>query len=261
VADPDGAHGGDPRAGAAPPDGVRPPVKAVIFDWGGTLTPWHTVDLAQQWHVYAREYAAEPAEAAELADRILAAEDLAWSRTKSDGRSARLADVLAAAGVRTDHPGHPAAQAAYEEFWEPHTYTDPDVVPLFAGLRARGVRVGVLSTTIWSRDYHERVFARDGVLDLIDAAVYTSEIPHVKPHPEAFRHAREAVGVSDSAACVYVGDRPYEDVHGAQRVGMRAVLVPHSDIPASQQVPVDVAPDGVAHRLLDVLDLVDAWNR
>jgi putative hydrolase of the HAD superfamily len=41
---------------------------------------------------------------------------------------------------------------------------------------------------------------------------------------------------------------------------MRAVLVPHSDIPATQQVPVDVHPDGVAHRLLDVLDLVDGWN-
>jgi putative hydrolase of the HAD superfamily len=22
---------------------------AVIFDWGGTLTPWHTIDGAQLW--------------------------------------------------------------------------------------------------------------------------------------------------------------------------------------------------------------------
>ena len=82
----------------------------------------------------------------------------------------------------------------------------------------------------------------------------------MKPHPEAFRAAMAAVGVSDPARCVFVGDRPYEDVHGAQSAGMRAVLVPHSDIPAGQQVPVDVEPDGVAHRLLDVLDLVDAWR-
>jgi putative hydrolase of the HAD superfamily len=238
-----------------------PPVKAVIFDWGGTLTPWHTVDLGEQWQAYAHSFAADPAEAGELAARIMAAEGRAWARTRGDGGSARLAEVLADAGVDSDHPGHPAAQAAYEEFWEPHTFTDPEVPPLFSGLRARGVRIGVLSNTIWSREYHERVFARDGVLELIDAAVYSSEIPHVKPHPEAFRQAMAAVGVGDPAACVYVGDRPYEDVHGAQRVGMRAVLVPHSDIPPSQQVPIDVAPDGVAHRLLDVLDLVDDWNR
>ena len=25
-------------------------VQAVIFDWGGTLTPWHQVDLAGLWH-------------------------------------------------------------------------------------------------------------------------------------------------------------------------------------------------------------------
>jgi putative hydrolase of the HAD superfamily len=118
----------------------------------------------------------------------------------------------------------------------------------------------VLSNTIWSRAYHDGVFARDGVLHLLDGAVYTSEISHAKPHPASFREALAAVGVSDPARAVYVGDRPYEDVHGAQQAGLRAVLVPHSDIPAEQQVPVDVQPDAVAHRLLDLLDIVDAWN-
>ena len=75
-----------------------------------------------------------------------------------DGGSARIAEILAEAGVDTDHPGHEAAQAAYEEFWEPHTFTDPEVRPLFAGLRERGIKVGVLSNTIWSREYHEAVF-------------------------------------------------------------------------------------------------------
>lgn len=235
-------------------------VRAVIFDWGGTLTPWHTVDLARQWDAYAHEYAADPVAAAELAARIVAAEDAAWARIRNGQGSAHLAEVLAAAGVDTDHPGHPAALAAYEEFWEPHTFTDPDVVQLFNGLRQRGVRVGVLSNTIWSREFHERVFARDGVLHLVDGAVYTSEIDHAKPHREAFLAAMVAVGVDDPAACVYVGDRAFEDVHGAQRAGMRAVLVPHSDIPASQQVPLEVHPDGIAHRLTDVLGHVDGWG-
>ncbi|MFZ5870308.1 MAG: HAD family hydrolase [Actinomycetota bacterium] len=233
---------------------------AVIFDWGGTLTPWHTVDLAAQWRAYAAAHPGHAHEAEELAARILEAESAAWARGRSDGLSARLHEVLAAAGADTDHPGHDAAQAAYEEFWEPHTLTDPDVPALFAGLRERGIRIGVLSNTIWSRAYHESVFERDGVLHLVDGAVYTSEIAHAKPHPEAFRAAMAAVGVDDPAAAVYVGDRPYEDVHGAQRVGMRAVLVPHSDIPADQQVPVDVVPDAVVQRLGDLLDVVDAWS-
>ena len=122
----------------------RGAVQAVIFDWGGTLTPWHTVDLAEQWRVYAHAVADHPHEAEELAARILAAEEVAWTRIRAGGASARLAEVLDAAGVASDHPGHDAALTAYEEFWEPHTYTDADVPALFAGLRERGVKVGVL---------------------------------------------------------------------------------------------------------------------
>ena len=59
--------------------------------------------------------------------------------------------------------------------------------PLWEGLRERGIRIGVLSNTIWSRDYHRELFARDGVLDLIDGDVYSSEIHVVKPHADAFR--------------------------------------------------------------------------
>jgi putative hydrolase of the HAD superfamily len=240
--------------------GPERPVEAVIFDWGGTLTPWHAIDFASQWRSYARVYSSDPEEAERLAQEITAAEGRAWARIRGDGGSARMAEILAEAGVEVDHPGHEPAQTAYEEFWEPHTFTDPDVPAVFAGLKQRGIAIGVLSNTIWSREFHERVFTRDGVLDLLDGAVYTSEIDHAKPHPEAFREAMRAVGADDPAACVYVGDRAYEDVHGAQRAGMRAVLVPHSDIPPNQQVPVDVTPDAVVHRLVELLDVVDRWN-
>ena len=55
--------------------------------------------------------------------------------------------------------------------------------PLWEGLRDNEIRVGVLSNTIWSREYHRGLLARDGVLDLVDADVYSSETPWVKPQP------------------------------------------------------------------------------
>lgn len=244
-------------------------VEAVVFDWGGTLTPWHEVDLPEQWRVFAREVHGIPvgspdvpdedlAEAHRLADRILEVESAAWRRGRDEHTSAALADILDEAGVDPEHDRHHLALAAYRRFWEPHTHTDPQVRPLWEGLHARGIRVGVLSNTIWSREYHRELFARDGVLDLIDADVYSSEIEHVKPHPEAFRTACRALGVEPSAA-VYVGDRMFEDVHGPQQAGMRAIWVPHSDIPANQRVEVTAVPDARAHELLDVLDIVDGW--
>ena len=73
---------GDARGerGAAGADGasrVHGAVSAVIFDWGGTITPWHTVDVNEQWRVFAREYhvdETDPARAEQLAGRIWEAE-------------------------------------------------------------------------------------------------------------------------------------------------------------------------------------------
>lgn len=245
------------------------PIDAVIFDWGGTLTPWHAVDLGEQWRVFAREIHGIPVDSPDvsvrdldaahaLADRILAAEDRAWALGRADHRSAHLDDILEAAGCDPAHDKHLLALAAYRRFWEPHTETDPQVRPLWEGLRARGLKVGVLSNTIWSRAYHREIFARDGVLDLLDADVYTSEIAHVKPHPKAFRAVCRALAVAPER-CVYVGDRMFEDVHGPHQVGMRAIWIPHSDIPAGQRVDVTAIPDATAHELLDVLAIVDGW--
>jgi putative hydrolase of the HAD superfamily len=232
-------------------------VDAVVFDWGGTLTPWHPIDLREQWQRYAEVYDAERAD--ELSARILAAEDEAWRAGREHQRSATLDEIFRGVGVQTGSARHRRALAAYHAFWEPHTFTDPDVPALLAGLRDRGIKVGILSNTLWTREYHEDVFRRDGVLDLIDGAVYSSEIPWTKPHPEAFRAALASVGVDDPALAVFVGDRPFDDIHGAKQVGMRAVLVPHSAIPESQKGHVEGDPDAVVQRLADLLAVVDDW--
>ena len=64
----------------------------------------------------------------------------------------------------------------------------------------------------------------------------------------------------EPSEAVYVWDRLFEDIHGSQIAGMRAIWVPHSEIPVAQQVSVDVTPDAVAHELLDILDILDGWR-
>ena len=225
-------------------------VRAVIFDWGGTLTPWHSVDHPALWREACAPHYPAPTAAA-IADAILAAEAEMWRRADAEQRSATLADVFAAAGIE---PGDGFLDSYYRA-WDPHTYTDPDAAPLLRELRRRGIRTGVLSNTMWPRTAHERVFARDSVLDLFDGAVYSSEIGWTKPHPEAFRAAMAAVGVTDPAACVFVGDRPRDDIYGAKSIGMRAVLVPNSDVPAHDSV----VPDAVITRLADLPAHLERW--
>jgi putative hydrolase of the HAD superfamily len=225
-------------------------VRTVIFDWGGTLTPWHSVDHEALWHeVCGRHY--PQAQAAELARTIYEAERAVWLDIERDQRSSTLAHVFERARVSVPD----ALIISYFEAWEPHTCTDPDAPELLRELRRRGIRIGVLSNTLWPRAVHDRLFLRDQVADLIDGTVYSSELPWTKPHPEAFRAAMAAVGEDDPAACVFVGDRPFDDVHGAKSIGMRGVLIQGSTVP-----PFEAAvPDATITRLSELPRYLDLW--
>jgi putative hydrolase of the HAD superfamily len=225
-------------------------VKAVLLDWGGTITPWHDLDHAALWQETCAAHF-PPDQVSSVAAAIRAAEQAGWHQCETEHRSTTLDSVFSLAGVT------PPAELfeTYFRLWEPHTYTDPDVAPLLRTLRERGIRVGVLSNTMWPRALHERVFLRDDVLHLIDGAVYSSEIPWTKPHPEAFRAAMAAVGVTDPATCVFVGDRPYDDIFGAKSLGMRTALIPNATVPAY----AGGVPDVVITRLADLLPHLDNW--
>ncbi len=225
-------------------------INGVIFDWGGTLTPWHVFDQELLWREVCTPHFPD-GRAHEIAAAIRTAEVDLWLATERSHRSATLEQVFERAGVTATE----ALLASYFQAWDQHTYTDPEVIPLLRELRRRGIRVGVLSNTMWPRSAHERVFLRDDVLHLLDGTVYSSEIPWAKPHPEAFRAAMAAIGVTDPTSCVFVGDRPYDDVHGAKSAGMRAVLVPNSDVPAYAAA----VPDAVITRLADLLPHLDTW--
>ncbi|WP_235537101.1 HAD family hydrolase [Nocardioides sp. Soil805] len=228
-------------------------VQAVIFDWGGTLTRWHDVDFHAESLALAQAVVnAEHHSPAEITSRLHRAGDVVWGRSRDHQQSATIADLFAEAGL--DHD--PALLRAYYDFWEPHTATDPECRPMLEELRSMGLRVGVLSNTIWPREWHVGFFERDGVYDLIDGDVYTSEVPWTKPSARAFGAAMDAVGVTDPAACVYVGDRLYDDIWGARQAGLHAIHVPLSTIPADQVGHTEGEPDAVVHSLAQVPDAV-----
>jgi putative hydrolase of the HAD superfamily len=234
-------------------------VDAVIFDWGGTLTPWKTADGRAWWRIAERLATMgllAPDAVTTTAAALFSAEDDLWRRARDSHVSGTLEEVFAAAGLVADE----RIYAVHDEEWEWATLLDPDAPALLAGLRDRGIRIGVLSNTAWPRVRHEQIFVRDGVDHLIDGAVYTCEIPWTKPHPAAFRAAMTAVGVDDPCRCVFVGDRTFDDIYGAQAVGMRTVLVPHSVIPDVQRGHTDGRPDAVIGRLAELLAVVDSWR-
>lgn len=235
-------------------------IRAVLFDWGGTLTTFHSVDMLDAWRVAASVLAPDPVDqnwVDRVADALLDAEREVWARTTGTLRSATTAEVLRAAstavGLPVDEVLHDRAVASYLDHWAPTTVARSDARETLHALRRRELRTGLLSNTHWPREQHESWLARDGLLDLLDARVYTSDLDVVKPHEDAFGALLDAVGV-DAKDAVFVGDRLWDDVYGAARLGMRTVWIRNDEVP-----PYDVTPDAVVDTLPELVDVVDRW--
>ena len=94
-----------------------------------------------------------------------------------------------------------------------------DVLPVLADLRARGLKLGLVSNT--GRDVDE-FLAHHSIR--IDAALSSRIHGKVKPHPTIFQAVLDRLGVAAEHAAM-VGDSPEDDLEGARGLGMQAFLV------------------------------------
>lgn len=195
-------------------------IRAVTFDVGGTLIePWPSVG-----HVYA-EVAARfgiAGIAPEALNRQFAA---AWnSRRDFDYSRAAWREVVnqTYAGLWPESPGRACFEAIYEHFATsaPWRVFD-DVLPALAALKARGLKLAVISN--W--DERLRPLLRDLRLDIyFDAFAISHETGCTKPAPGIFLRAAAELDVPP--ACVlHIGDSATEDVAGARTAGISATLL------------------------------------
>jgi HAD superfamily hydrolase (TIGR01509 family) len=230
-------------------------IEAVLFDWGGTLSPNHRVDLLAIWSAAAAVLAPERAD--ELTQALVLAEDELWAQTRATMGSFTtellLRRALTAVGVEADDASRAVAIEAYRGGWSPYNAARPEAVTVVGALRQRGLRTGLLSNTNWPGSWHDEILSDDGLLELIDVRVYSSELSHMKPHPSAFAALLDAVGTTADRA-VFVGDRLHDDIFGAKAVGMRAVWIRNDLVP-----PYDVDPDATIDSLSELIEIVDRW--
>ena len=80
---------------------ARGGVEAVIFDWGGTLTRWHDVDFHAESLALAQAVVNSEHEHHVHAQRLHAAGDTVWGRSRDHQQSSTIADLfdVAVAGL------------------------------------------------------------------------------------------------------------------------------------------------------------------
>jgi putative hydrolase of the HAD superfamily len=97
----------------------------------------------------------------------------------------------------------------------------PGAVETLAELRARGYGVGLIS--VCSEDVPD-VWGETVLADLFDVTVFSCSVGLRKPDPRIYRLACRDLGVEPDEA-LFVGDGANDELAGAERVGMRAVLI------------------------------------
>jgi phosphoglycolate phosphatase len=201
----------------------RSPLRAILFDWDGTLLDSYRAD--------ARAYVA-----------MFAALGIPWNLAELEKHySPDWHRVYLAASLPRDR------WAEADELWRRFYRSErPALQP---GARrvlerlAQHYRLGlVTSGSAW------RVRAQLHKLSLsslFSARVFGDEASRRKPHPAPIRLALRRIGCPPGA-CVYVGDAP-EDVAMARRAGVAVVgVIEHSPVPARLRM---ARPDALIRRI------------
>jgi putative hydrolase of the HAD superfamily len=206
-----------------------PPLKAVLFDAAGTLFRVRGSVGQAYATVAARHGVATSAEEMEgrfhsafrsmppmcfpgVPEEDLPEHERAWWRKV-------VSDALA--GFRLDDVetffSDLFSYFARADSWELYS----DVIPALSGLRARNLRLAIVSNfdSRLTQICEGLVIAR-----FFDAVVMSSQAGCAKPDPRIFAIALECLGVSPLEA-LHIGDSETLDAEGAQAAGLRALLI------------------------------------
>jgi len=126
---------------------------------------------------------------------------------------------------------------AEQRVWDRSVRVDAEAPRILTWLRDRGLRRGICSNAPFPPEMMRRQMASNGITELVDAIVFSSEVGKRKPAPELYQAAADAIGTSPGRT-LFVGDRVREDYEGPRAAGMRAVvLTAHADGPPPDGVP------------------------
>jgi putative hydrolase of the HAD superfamily len=185
---------------------MRP--RAVIFDLWETLVDWDHVAAGSMLEAIASRSGVAPDEFHRR-----------WDTRENPRYIGPIRDALRSIGV---------AEEAIEEICEIRlAYNRKTLVPregvveTLQALRRQGYLVGLI--TVCSEEV-EQLFPETALTGLFDAEVFSNAVALSKPDPRIYLHCCELLGVEPHEA-VFVGDGANDELAGARRVGMEAILI------------------------------------
>jgi putative hydrolase of the HAD superfamily len=183
-------------------------IRAVIFDLWDTLVDFDPVAGRAYQDRVAERLGRDPEELAAL-----------WAEGRARRESGPLREYLVELGAEDDAAAELATLRL--ESTRPLLKPRPGALETLAELRRRGYLLGLI--TVCSEDVEE-LWEETSFAGSFDATVFSCSAGLRKPDPRIYHLACEQLRIEPEEA-IFVGDGANDELAGAERVGMRAVLI------------------------------------
>jgi putative hydrolase of the HAD superfamily len=210
-------------------------IKAALFDYGGTLVTSVGNDImplvvegAKYAHAYLQKINPEAPNFNtfyQTASNALQSAFMAIMGTPSELQASEVMDELLS-DLDIFLSKEQFAEFTREWFkpFRQKTSLLDGVKEALQALKDRGLKLAIISNTIWPQYIVDEEMKRLGINNYFDCIVTSCAFGTKKPYPEIFEHTLSKLGVEATEA-VFVGDSLKEDVAGASMVGMKTILL------------------------------------
>jgi putative hydrolase of the HAD superfamily len=234
------------------------PIRGILFDLGDTLLEFGKIDAiklfaigAQRGYQYLAELGLPLPEFSAYHRRQYWAVRWLYFKSRLTRRDFNIMESIDRIG-RTF--GHQLTRENLVElawrWYEPLSETvhvEQGLTEMLSGLAQRGLKLGVVSNTFLPMEVLDMHLAKAGLLKHLPDRVYSSQTGFRKPARSIFELALSTTGLEPSQT-VFVGDSPWADIRGSNRMGMISVLKD----PAGRHGPWTARP---RHRIRSILQL------
>lgn len=234
--------------------------RAVIFDLGGTLIefenePWDKLERngMKTCHRFLVEHGFDIPSANEFADLFVDYRAKKWEEIKKDNVEVLFhklcAEFIANYSIDLGDAIHEFVKVFYSSVTEQLQLKDGSLEAL-EFVKGRMLKIGLVSNSPFPADWHREEMKRFGIYKYFDYTLFSSEFGMRKPDAAMFSDCLSFLGVEPREA-IHIGDRPTEDIAGAQAAGIRSVLVRRED----RHLPEHIKPDFTIDNLRELLSM------
>lgn len=242
-------------------------IKAVLFDFDDTLIDWSlakhswTEHNRPRWdniHSYLRNEGHPLPSTDEFAHIVQSNMRRVWEIALPTWAGASFIEALYNA---FDEMGIPPERIDMNEIllqynWQPvpGVAPFPDAHAVLTELKARGYKIGLITNAfqpMWMRDVELNAF---DLMKYLDARITSGDTRFMKPHPAIYWRMLGLLDLMPEDA-IFVGDRPNQDILGAQNVGMLNVFMSPPHLNREME---GIIPNYTIEALSELLPILDS---